>query len=82
VRAVALSWIFLLTLNHDARNHESKKKENQSAVFPGLQGGPLVHVIAATVFHEQLLLSKMLECQSFFFQVIRLQMQSFNCKNR
>jgi hypothetical protein len=26
LRTVALSWIFLLTLNHDARNHKSKKK--------------------------------------------------------
>jgi hypothetical protein len=26
IRTVASSWIFLLILNHDARNHESKKK--------------------------------------------------------
>jgi hypothetical protein len=26
LRTVASSWIFLLTLNHDARNHEYKKK--------------------------------------------------------
>ena len=37
-------------------NHEEMAKKINSAIFPGLQGGPLMHVIAgkATAFHEAL----------------------------
>ncbi|MFM7802717.1 MAG: serine hydroxymethyltransferase [Limnohabitans sp.] len=37
-------------------NHEEMAKKINSAVFPGIQGGPLMHVIAgkATAFHEAL----------------------------
>ena len=37
-------------------NHEAIAKKVNSAVFPGLQGGPLMHVIAgkAVAFHEAL----------------------------
>ena len=37
-------------------NHEDLAKKINSAIFPGLQGGPLMHVIAAkaVAFHEAL----------------------------
>jgi len=39
LHTVALSWTFLLTLNHDARNHEFKKNNGEHlSVMPSLSG--------------------------------------------